>query len=60
MEANPEYVKLARKACDVAVHELLNRPDFDALELSYQDVQSPASEQMRLLMERRLTEGNPL
>lgn len=55
MEASPEYVKLARKACDVAVHEVLNRLDFDAPALNYQ---VPASEQMRLLMERRLTEGN--
>lgn len=29
IDKTPEYVRLAKKSCDVAIHEVLNRLDFD-------------------------------
>lgn len=55
VDASPEYVKLAQKSCDVAIHEVLNRLEFDdgLREEPYQfpRKQNFQEEQMRLLIE---------
>jgi len=58
VDSSPVYVNLARKACDVAIHEILNRMDFDAVPPSENtqnssDFHKSRSRQMRLLIENR-------
>ncbi len=49
-----QYVTLARKACDVAIHEVLNRMDFDVTPAEgTEPVAFRAPQQMRLLLERQ-------
>jgi len=57
VEASPEYAALARKACDVAIHEVLSRLNFEspvnAQVYNPRESHDPRGEQMRLLIERR-------
>ncbi len=57
VDASPDYVKLTQKACDVAIHEVLNRLDFESIPAQQphyvQREYNTKSEQMRLLIESK-------
>lgn len=56
VDSSPEYVKLAQKACDVAIHEVLNRLDFESgpqEAYRFHKKQATQEEQMRLLIENK-------